>query len=557
MIRLEGLSNEFFEKLLSGIISQETTQDTYKYWRFLSELLPADETITYINLIWEALDILREIQVLSKDVPTLDKDSILSVTDSIIYSEIKEARHKGYAQFMRYNLGEELDITSEASIVELGRNIRSEVISILDNAIALNLTIEESYAVIPEFIDHYGQVFTEEIANLINTFRNNDSSYVRENFWGWQSFLLKYKIKTIKDLPNFLNLSSKHYKTKVTLNSSISRPLTSLEQIEEMEKEHLETGTPLFDLGFDILNSITPPKAHEVTLCVGERGLGKTKVGSFITANAMNQNIRVMFYSPEIKKSKLFFNFVFPAYVRATCNFLVTPDQILRKVPHLTEIYSPEERQNLVNYAKIKFVEEGNFMHIDTPYNYSTLGEEFRADIIKFQPDIIIWDHTQDIRGNVGMNEMTMKLAETFEDIKREFPIHIFALSHTGSEFKKPSVEEPIITSKIASWSSKLEIVADNIIGMFGSEGQRINFFFTKLRWHPPVPMWKTFRMSAEHNWFYYQEEDNDNGGPLNDPLLESLQQGYDDVGLIELLNMDSNLNDDLFGLGEDDKFEI
>jgi len=548
MIRLEGLSNEFFEKLLSGIVSQETTQDTYKYWRFVSELLPAEETITYINLIWESLNILREIQVLSKDTPSLDKDTILNVVDSIIYSEIKETRYKGYAQFMRYNLGEELDATLESSITELGRNIRAEIISILDNALTLNLTIEESYAVVPEFIDHYGQVFTEELANLINTFRNNDSSYVRENFWGWQAFLNRYKVKTIKNLPDLLNLSSAHYKAKVTLNSTTSRPLTSLEQIEEMERVHLETGEPLFELELAVLDTIIPPKPHEVTLCVGERGLGKTKVGAYITSSAMKQNRRVMFYSPEIHKEKLFFNFVMPSYVRTTCGFLVTPDQLLRKTAHYPEgtQYSPEEKQNLVNFAKTKFVENGNFIHIDTPYNYLTLAEEFRADIIKFQPDIIVWDHTQDIRGNVGMNEMTMKLAETFEDIKREFPLHIFALSHTGSEFKRPSVEEPIITSKIASWSSKLEIVADNIVGMFGSEGQRINFFFTKLRWHPPVAMWKTFRMDAQHNWFYYQDKDQ-HVRHLEDPLLASLQEGYDDGGMKELLGIDVNADDDLF----------
>jgi hypothetical protein len=109
-------------------------------------------------------------------------------------------------------------------------------------------------------------------------------------------------------------------------------------------------------------------------------------------------------------------------------------------------------------------------------------------------------------------------------------------------------VEEPIITNKIASWSAKLEIVADNIVGMFGSEGQRINFFFTKLRWHPPVPMWKTFRMDAEHNWFYYQDKDQ-HVQHLEDPLLESLQRGYDDRGLQELLGMDSNHDDDLFSI--------
>ena len=550
MIRLEGLSNEFIEKLLSGIVSRETTEETYKYWRFISELLPADETITYVNLIWEALNILREIQVLSKDTPSLNKDTILNIVDTIMYSEIKESRYKGYLQFMRYNLGEELDVSHEASIVELGRNIRAEVITLLDNAVVLNYSLEDSYAVVPEFVDHYGQIFSEELSNLIKTLKNNDSSLINELFWGWNHFLNKYKIKSIKDLSSLLTLSSSHYQAKVTLNLSTNRPLTAIEQVEELEKIYLATGESLFNLGFDYLDVVIPPKPHEMTLCVGERGLGKTKIGAFISSFALKEECRVLFYSPEINRSKLLFDFVLPSYIRNVCGFLVTSKQILRQTAHYPEgsQYSPEEKQNLVNFAKLKFVEKGNFLHIDKPYKYISLYEDFRSDVVKFQPNVVIWDHTQDIRGNVGMTEMTLRLAEVFEDIKREFPVHIFALSHIGGDFRIPTADSPIVTGKINSYSAKLEIVADNIVGMFGSEGQRINFFFTKLRYHPPIPMWKTFRMDALHNWFYYLEKDQ-HVSALKEPLLSSLQESYANKDLQELLGPDAGLDDDLFSL--------
>jgi hypothetical protein len=127
--------------------------------------------------------------------------------------------------------------------------------------------------------------------------------------------------------------------------------------------------------------------------------------------------------------------------------------------------------------------------------------------VLKFEPDVIIFDHTTELLGEENLNIATQNLAEAFREIKREFFVHIVAFCHTGTSFRIPTKDAPIVTDKICNWSRRLENVADNVVGMF-RDGDKLNLFYTKSRWSALIPMWHTLRMDREHNWFLFLPED-------------------------------------------------
>jgi hypothetical protein len=164
---------------------------------------------------------------------------------------------------------------------------------------------------------------------------------------------------------------------------------------------------------------------------------------------------------------------------------------------------------------------------------------------VEHKPDIVIIDHTLtfDSQGH-NNNELTDKLARTLENLKRRFPVHFIVLSHAGSDFRIPTEAEPIVNRKIVAWSGSLEQAADNIAGTFRTEGNRLNFFWTKVRWGTIPPMYYSYRVDHVHNLMTYVQKDQllQSGASLD---LEELNKVYADTGLFEDFGEDATSSAD------------
>jgi hypothetical protein len=140
--------------------------------------------------------------------------------------------------------------------------------------------------------------------------------------------------------------------------------------------------------------------------------------------------------------------------------------------------------------------------------------------------------------------DLTDKLARVLEDLKQEFNTHFVVLSHAGSDFTIPTENNPIVTNKIVAWSGSLEQAADNIAGTFRTDGDRLNFFFTKVRYGDLLPRHYTFRMDYIHSRMYYE---------LKDQVTTNLVSL--DLGALEDLYQNEGMFDDI-PVDEDEEWE-
>lgn len=496
--------------LLGAVFMPETTKETYIYINELLSIISVDETVREYYCIFSALESLYDIYSIRRLTPVINKEVVMQIIENNLYGELKENTTAGFKEYARVFCSTELDSFNEKSISVVYNTLITSIGSIIDVIVKLNYTIEDSLAAIPAFLQHYGDCLSQELSEIISLLNTNDSKVLYYQYSGWSDFLRRHRISNILHLSKLLRLVSALYDNKVYISKKETAPLTSLSQLIIMEDEYIKSDIPLGIWDIPILDQLISIKPHEVTVVVGERGLGKTTWGGFIAGKMLAQNRKVLFYCPEIKKYKLFFNFILPPYIKAKYNFLMSPDQCLgRETPYTYgSDLSAEEKAEVLKVAKQTLAESGLFYHVDINFEIKTLAEDLRSRIIEFEPDIIIFDHTQEIRGENNMNVVTQVLADVFEEIKRDFPVHIFALSHTGSEFTVPTRDKPIITSKIVAWSKRMEGAADNIIGAFPSAGDCINFFTTKLRWAQLIPMYLVFRMDKKHGWFNFRKED-------------------------------------------------
>lgn len=551
MIRLKGLDQKIINSLLSGLFSGKTLTQHYVYLHDLLSILPVEETSQVYYCIFSALECLQEIYSIRRTIPAISKEVILQIVGNNLYGELKENNKVGFREYARLECGVELDPLDTKSLTVVYQRIIQECDINLTEAVSMNLTVEDSFSKLPEFISNYSEVFATELSELITLYNINDSKIVKYQFWGWSDFLYRHKIYSILDLSKLLRLAAAHIDNKTYLISHTTAPLTSISQLITLEQTYIDTSIPLGSWGIPPLDDLVKLVPHEVSIIVGEKGLGKTTLAGYLTGTLIAQGKKVLFYCPEILKHKLILSFVLPAYIKAKYHFIVTPDQCLGLEPpyEFGSDLTQDEKVAAIQMAKLEFAESGLFYHSDVTYNYKTLKDDIRSKLIEFEPDIVIFDHTLEVDGEADYNKVTAALADAFKDVKKEFPIHIIALSHAGSEFTVPTKNKPIVTSKIVAWSKRMEGAADNLIGAFPSQGDIVNLFFTKLRWNKIPPMYLVFRMDRIHVWFEYRIEDQFSN-QITHQQIEALTQmsSYKDL-LLDDDGDDDDDNDDEFFL--------
>lgn len=509
MIKLNSLDEEVLIKLISGIFKKPTTKDTYLYINEVLNLLPVDETVKEFYCIFSAFENLYEIYSIRGSIPTINKEVILNIVCNNLYGELKENTNVGFEEFAQMYCNISIDVFNEQSIALVYQRMKEKVETILDNIEILDYTIEDSQSSIPIFLENFSYCLATETSAIISLFNSSDTKVLKYQYWGWSRFLFKHKIRSILDFSTLIRLVASHHDNKVYLSNKETRPLTSVQQIIALEEEYVKADIPLGYWESDPMNELVRLTPHQVTVLVGQRGVGKTTLGGYLAGNLIAQNKKVLFYCPEIMPHQLLFIFVLPSYIKAKYGFMVTPQQCLGLEPpyEYGSDLTSDEKKEIIKLSKLEFAESKNFYHSDRHYSVNTVSEELRSKIIEFQPDFIIFDHTLELRNENNYNVLTQVLADAFEEIKKDFPVHILALSHTGSEFKIPTKDNPIVTSKIVAWSKRMEGVADNIVGMFESKGC-VNLFFTKLRWASLIPMYLVFRMDKIHSLFTFRSED-------------------------------------------------
>jgi len=510
---------------------EQTVKETYTYYNFLKTVLDTSEVIDEVYLVYSALDVLYELYTIRRDVPMINKDIILNIIYQNLHSEIKESLDPGFRGYTKQHLGIELDVLNDLTVATVGNHLFSKCADFLDLLIIKGYTIEESRGNIPVLVSHYTEKLGEELSQIIIHLNNSDKKIVDFQYVGWGKFLRKNRIYDSSKLPELLRLTSAAMESKLMLSRRASQPLTSLGQLIDLENDCIVHSEPIGSWGVPVLDELLRVTKGLMTLCVGAAGLGKTTLGSWMAGNLLEQGKRVLFYCPEIPQRLLLFSHILPAYIYAKYGFCVTMNQLIGNEPLYEhhEFLSLKEREDLVKAAKLTIAESGLFYHVAHAYHHQTLGDELRRDIRQFDPDILIFDHTTEVMGEENQNLVTSNVAEVLGDVSEEFLIHTFALSHTGSKFTIPTKDTPVVTEKICAWSKRLEGVAANVVGMF-KLGDKVNMFFTKLRWHELVPMWITLRMDREHNWFTFEPKDQF-GSKISDELLEefiSEQKLYD-----------------------------
>lgn len=513
MIRVQSFDSDNLIPILAGLLSEETTADSYIYVNTLLKLLPPEEAIQETYLILATLEQYYMIFSRSNLTPSLNKMSIMSAIENNIYEELKENRRAGFKEYAQTVCQVELDLFNEEVIGNVANTLLAEVESIIDQAIDLGYTLNQSVSEILNFQTNYKHALMREAGRLMEMLSNNDMMQVGLHFWGWKYFLNRHRIYSSNDAGTLLNLLADFIRTKDKWSTLKDSPLTSIDDVIELQNTYIESMVPIMTTPFEAFNSTIKFNRSEITVLVASKGAGKTTFASMIAGIAEAQDLKVMFYSPETAKHTLFFGNVLLAYIRAKYGFTVTVNQALglEEPFEAGSEYSAEEKKVLINIAKEELASSGRFFHVNEYYMYDTLESDMRAHVKSFNPDLIIIDHTQEIRGDRTQNEKTSKLSTVVKSIAKDYGPHCLVLSHPGARFKDaiPTLENPISRdSRIAAWSQDVETLADNIIGALKVGDNEFKMFYTKIRHGIIPPMFQVFRMIKPQCWFEFRKED-------------------------------------------------
>lgn len=511
MIRVQSFDSDNIIPILSGLVCDKSTGDSYVFINTMLKMLPPSEAIQEMYLILSSLDRLYEIFSMTKLVPAINKDSLMEIINNNIYEEIKENNRAGFQEYARQVCQIELDFSNEETIGVVSSSLIAKVEYLIDQAKELDYTLEQSVSEIANFQTKYVHALTREAGNILSMLSNSDFKQLRFHFWGWTYFLNRHKIYSIESIDTFLNLISDTIRMKRNWSLMRSGPLSSLDTVLQYKDRYIENSVPLMVTPFEEFDLLVKLVGEQITVLVAPKGSGKTTWAGMIAGIGLAQGKRVQFYCPEMAPYKLLYECVLPAYVRAKYGFPVTAGQCLglEEPYEAGSEYTVEEKKLIIKMAIEELVSDKNFYHVDTYYYHDSLSSDMRAHVKSFNPDLLIFDHTQEILGEAGYNEKTALLGTTVKGIVKEFPLHAILLSHPGSGFKTPTQENPILNEqKIAAWSNIIEAVADNIIGAVKQGKDEFKMFFTKLRFGTIPPMFTVFRMIKAHGWFEFRKED-------------------------------------------------
>lgn len=513
MIRVQSFESDNLIPVLAGLFGEETTADSYTYVNTILKLLPPEECIQETYLILSTLDQFYKIFSRSKLTPAINKMSLISTIENNVYEELKENRKAGFREYAQTTCQVDLDLYNEEIIGLVATTLVESIESIIDQAMDLNYTLNQSVSELLNFQTNYKHVLLREAGMLIEMLSNSDMSQVGLHFWGWKQFLFKYRIYGVNDAPTLFNLLADFIKTKDKWSTFRDMPLESIDDILAMQDTYIENMVPIMTTPFDAFNACIKFIKGEITVQVAAKAAGKTTFASMITGIALAQDLKTMFYSPETPKHKLFFENVILAYIRAKYGFTVTAAQVLglEEPFEAGSEYSAAEKKVIINMAKEELASSKRLFHVNEYYYYDTMEADMRAHVKSFNPDLVIIDHTQEIRGEVSHNEKTSRLATTIKSIAKDYNPHFFVLSHPGGKFSDavPTIEKPISRDvKIVAWSNDIETLADNIMGAVKIGNNEFKIFYTKLRNGDIPPMFQVFRMIKPQGWFEFRPED-------------------------------------------------
>lgn len=545
MIRVQNFDSDNLIPLLSGILVEETTPNTYVFINTIIKMLPPEEAIQDSYLILRTLEQFYSIFSRSKLLPAIDKSKLMSIVENNIYEELKENKRAGFREYAQTTCQVELDLYNEETIGLVATTLLASIENIIDQAIDLGYTLNQSVSELLNFQTNYKHALIREAGLLLEMLSNSDMSQVNLHFWGWSFFLRKHKIYSINDSATLLNLLADFIRTKEKWSMFHDAPLTSIDELLMLQDMYLENMTPFMTTPFDAFNSCIKFKRRELSVLVAAKSTGKTTFASMIAGIALNQGLKVMFYSPETDKSKMLFENILLPYIRAKYGFAVTTPQVLglEEPFEAGSDYTAEEKKVIIKMARQELVDSGNFMHVGEYYMYKTMEEDMRSHVKSFAPDIVIIDHTQEIRGEANHNEKTSRLATVMKSIVKDYDCHGFILSHPGAQFPKaiPTLENPISRdTKIAAWSNDIETLADNIMGAIKVGNNEFKIFYTKLRNGEIPPMFQTFRMLKPQGWFEFRNEDQYTQNVDSASAIEALVSGK------SILIEDDTQNDDV-----------
>lgn len=511
MIRLQSFDAESLIPVLSGLVCQESSKESYTFVNMITKMLPSVECVQDTYLIIVSLEKLYEIYSMSNLIPAISKDSIINIIEGVIYEEVKENKQAGFAQYARTDCQIELDTNNEESIDTVCNKLLSRVLYILDESVELGYSLEQSLSQIPSFHEGYISKLMFEASSIMDMMSNADYRKIGLHFWGWTKFLNKHRINSSKMASVFLSLVADTIRSKDTWAVMDDGPLKSIGTVIDYKKSFIENSTPIMNTPVAAFDAVAPITPKKITVLVASKGVGKTTFASYLSGMALAMGLKVMFYSPETPKDSMLFVNILPAYIRSKYGFFVTPEQCIGLASPYEEgsEYTAEEKEALIQLAIQELTDDANFMHVDEYYYHDRLESDMRAHVKGFDPDILVFDHTTEILGDVSDNEKTANLAITCKKIVKDYPTHILILSHPGSQFTTPSLEKPIIKDvKINAWSKSIETVADTIIGAVAGEGDQFKTFYTKSRWGKIPPMFIVYRMNKKHGWFDFRNED-------------------------------------------------
>jgi len=531
MIRVQSFDSDNLIPLLSGLLAEETTADSYIFLNTILKLLPPEEAIQENYLLLRTLEQFYTIFSRSKLLPAIDKNKLMSTIENNIYEELKENKRAGFREYAQTVCQVELDLYNEEVIGQVANTLLTSIENIIDQAIELGYTLNQSVSELLNFQTNYKHSLMREAGMLLEMLSNSDMSQVNLHFWGWSFFLRKHKIYSIGDSATFLNLLADFIRSKDKWSMFHDAPLTSIDEVLAMQDTFIENMVPIMTTPFAAFNECIKFIKSEITVQVAAKAAGKTTFAGMIAGIALAQGLKVMFYSPETPKHKLYFEHVLLSYIRAKYGFTVTASQVLglEEPFEAGSEYTADEKKVLIGIAKEELASSQNFFHVNEYYLYETLEDDMRAHTKSFGPDLVIIDHTQEIRGEADHNRKTSKLATTLKSIAKDYGPHCWVLSHPGGNFAKaiPTLENPISRdTKIVAWSNDTETLADNIMGAIKVGTNEFKIFYTKLRNGDIPPMFQTFRMIKPQCWFEFRPEDQYTQNIDSSAAIEALMSG-------------------------------
>jgi len=546
MIRLAQLEQEYIADLLSCLISQPTTEDSYSYIAALDKILTPEELLDVNFVVFSAIRVLAQTNSYEKFTPTINKDIIKEIIDQNLFTEVKNNYYAGFDMFMRKASGEPLNFDEPSIIEKFKTYLMQEVDELLDEAKELNLTIEESYARFPNFIQHYKKVLMTEAIDIQVKLINEETYEIRKTNPGWAKFFKDHRIYSGQQIDKFLMLISEQSVAKEKQQDGTISKTDTKEKYEQMQQRFIDGGLPLAVWDLEYLQQHMPALANRMTLMVGERGIGKTTVAITLAGQAAAQGLNVGYFGPEITDKDLLFSFFMPSYIWSKYGFRVTPRQVVGLDPVYNEgtHLDVKKREDIIKLAALEFIEGANFIHITENYHHDEVEQKLEAFIVEHKIDFLIWDHIEEMDGG-DPSRVVGKIASVFTKLKKRHPLQVLAISHPGTGWEVPTEKKPKITGRISAWNKKIESASDMILGIFKSDYEdRLNIFFTKTRWGDQPLMYRTFRVDYLHNIMEYVEEDQYYN--VNTPSLDTdeVHQLLETSGLYDTIDDEAEMLD-------------